>query len=128
MSVVVDIDDILVPDPGPDDFAGDRWYRDVTTERALAAAERRHTADLRRRYVDSREWADYSVQDLRLPMTTRQCNTAAAALIVSLIITLVGIIVGSAVTTFAPLLLTAPTLALVIRDLYRRAALWLVQQ
>lgn len=121
-------DELLAPDPGPTYCTGDRWYRDVTSERALAAAERRHAADLRRRYIEASEWADYSVHDLRLPMTHRQTNAAAVVLAAALLITVAGIVAGSAVVTFAPVLLSAPVSALVVRDVYRKVSLWLLER
>lgn len=123
------VDELLVPDPGrPPVCAGDRWYRDVASERALEVAERRHVADLRRRFVESREWADYSVRDLRLPMTHRQTNTAAAVLFVALIVTVAGVVAGSTVVTFGPVVVSAPVSALVVRDVYRRVSLWLLER
>lgn len=122
------VDEILAPDPGPDHQPADRWYRNVTTERALQAAERRHAADLRRRYVESRSWADYSVDDLRLPMTRRQTNASIAALALSLLVTVAGIVAGSAVATFGPLLVSTPVTALIVRDVYRIVSLWLLER
>lgn len=95
------LDDILGPDPGPDRQPGDKWYRTVTTERALEQAHRRHERELHRRYVAAAEWNDYSVADYRLPWTTRQLNAAGVAV---------------------------PVVALTIRDLYRRVMLWLVDE
>lgn len=120
------VDDVLSPDPGARTGDYDYLYADVTTQRALDAAWKRHVSELEGRYRDTRVWADYSVHDLRLPWTARQVQVVTAVLL--------GLVaaVSAAVVADVPWLawLLTPGLAVVAgfaaRDLWRRFGLWLV--
>lgn len=106
----------------------DRWYAGVTTERALAAAERRHAADLRERYADSVEWQDYSVRDLRLPWTSRQRLAVAVIMLLVLVGTLAGFVAGSVIVLIGACLVTAGWLPWIVRDCWRELSLWLLER
>lgn len=122
------VDEILVPDPGPEYLPGDRWYRTVTDERALEAARRRHERELRDRYRTAVDWADYSVRDLRLPMTHRQTTATASALMLCVVAALAGVVLSSTVVLAVSTAVSTGLTAVVVRDVYRRVSLWLLEQ
>ena len=80
--------------------------------------------ELKRRYVAASDWADYSVRDLRLPLTDRQRALIAAVAVLAAVLGLVATLTASASLLGLSAVLTTLSVPVLVRDAVRRVLIW----